>query len=129
MDALTGGSGGTEAFPLNELPVGFGMALAMNEQAMQGYAALTETEKEHLILRCRDAGSKEEMERIVASLVPGESAESVIASLVKSKDLSGEIGWRLDELEDKFSRLASGWPRRSAGISSRSMSISSGEKQ
>lgn len=77
----TGGSGGTEAFPLNELPVGFGMALAMNEQAMQGYAALTETEKEHLILRCRDAGSKEEMERIVASLVPGESAESVIASL------------------------------------------------
>ena len=67
--------------PLNELPVGFGMALAMNEQAMQGYAALTETEKEHLILRCRDAGSKEEMERIVASLVPGESAESVIASL------------------------------------------------
>ena len=63
MDGLTGGSGGTEAFPLNELPVGFGMALAMNEQAMQGYAALTETE------------------RIVASLVPGESAESVIASL------------------------------------------------
>ena len=55
MDGLTGGSGGTEAFPLNELPVGFGMALAMNEQAMQGYAALTETEKEHLILRCRDA--------------------------------------------------------------------------
>ena len=40
MDGLTGGSGGTEAFPLNELPVGFGMALAMNEQAMQGYAAL-----------------------------------------------------------------------------------------
>ena len=73
MDGLTEGSGGTEAFPLNEL--------AMNEQAMQGYAALTETEKEHLILRCRDAGSKEEMERIVASLVPGESAESVIASL------------------------------------------------
>ena len=69
MDGLTGGSGGTEAFPLNELPVGF------------GNAALTETEKEHLILRCRDAGSKEEMERIVASLVPGESAESVIASL------------------------------------------------
>ena len=78
MDGLTGGIGGTEAFPLN---VGFGMALAINEQAMQGYAALTETEKEHLILRCRDAGSKEEMERIVASLVPGESAESVIASL------------------------------------------------
>ena len=128
MDGLTGGSGGTEAFPLNELPVGFGMALAMNEQAMQGYAALTETEKEHLILRCRDAGSKEEMERIVASLVPGESAESVIASSVKSKDLSGEIGWRWMSWRTSFA-TSSGWPRRSAGISSRSMSISSGEKQ
>lgn len=81
MDGLNGGSGGTEAFPLSELPTGFGLVLAMNEAAMQGYARLTETEKEHLILQCRDAGSKEEMEQIVASLVPGESAESVIASL------------------------------------------------
>ena len=81
MDGLTGGSGGTEAFPLNELPVGFGMALAMNEQAMQGYAALTETEEGTSDPPVRDAGSKEEMERIVASLVPGESVESVIASL------------------------------------------------
>lgn len=79
--AMDGLDGGTEVFPLNELPVGFGMALAGNEQAVQGYARLTETEKEHLILQCRDAGSREEMERIVASLVPGESAESVIASL------------------------------------------------
>ena len=55
MDGLTG-EAAEQKRPLNELPVGFGMALAMNEQAMQGYAALTETEKEHLILRCRDAG-------------------------------------------------------------------------
>ena len=41
MDGLTGGSGGTEAFPLNELPEGIGIALAMNEQAMQVYASLT----------------------------------------------------------------------------------------
>mgnify|MGYP006980468636 FL=1 len=81
MDGLNGATGGTEPFPMSELPTGFGLALAMNEAAMQGYAVLTETEKEHLILRCRDAGSKEEMERIVASLVPGESAESVIATL------------------------------------------------
>ena len=40
MDGLTGGSGGTEVFPLNELPVGFGMALAMNEQAMQGLSLI-----------------------------------------------------------------------------------------
>ena len=81
MDGLTAGSGGCFAFGVYVLPFGFGLAVALIELGMEGYAALTETEKEHLILRCRDAGSKEEMERIVASLVPGESAESVIASL------------------------------------------------
>ena len=29
-----------------QLPLGFGMALAMNEPAMQGYVGLTESEKE-----------------------------------------------------------------------------------
>lgn len=53
------------------LPLGFGMALAMNEPAMRGYAGLTETEREHLIMRCKDAKSKEEMQKIVDSLVPG----------------------------------------------------------
>jgi len=38
-----------DGFTLGELPMGFGMALAMNESAMQGYAALTEAEKEELI--------------------------------------------------------------------------------
>lgn len=59
-----------EGFAFTELPLGFGMSLAMNEPAMQGYARLTETEKEHLILRCKDARSKDEMEKIVDSLVP-----------------------------------------------------------
>lgn len=70
-------------FPLGDnqispLPLGFGMALAMNEAAMQGYAQLTETEKEHLIMRCKDARSKDEMQKIVNSLVPGGSMESVL---------------------------------------------------
>lgn len=56
--------------PLTSLPLGFGMALAMNEPAMRGYAGLTETEREHIILRCKDAKSKEEMQKIVDSLVP-----------------------------------------------------------
>lgn len=63
-----GETGGGSGFPLTELPLGFGMALAMNEAAMQSYAGLTETEKEHLILKCKDARSKEEMEKIVGSL-------------------------------------------------------------
>ena len=45
---------------------------------------------------------KEEMERIVASLVPENRRRVLLPASVKSKDLSGEIGWRLDELEDKF---------------------------
>ena len=56
--------------PFTGLPMGFGMALAMNEAAMRGYAGLTETEREHIIMRCKDARSKEEMQKIVDSLVP-----------------------------------------------------------
>lgn len=67
MDFENSGNGG---FPFNELPLGFGMALAMNERAMQGYAQLTESEKENIIMRCRDASSKDEMQKIVDSLVP-----------------------------------------------------------
>lgn len=69
----------TEGYPLTELPLGFGMALAMNEGAMCGYAKLTETEKEHLIMRCKDARSKEEMQKIVDSLATGESINSISA--------------------------------------------------
>ena len=68
-----------EGYPLTALPLGFGMALAMNEGAMRGYANLTETEREHLIMRCKDARSKEEMQKIVDSLVPDESVSSIEA--------------------------------------------------
>lgn len=51
------------------MPLGFGMALAMNERAMTRYADLTEAEKERIILRCKDAKSKEEMDKIVNSLI------------------------------------------------------------
>jgi len=66
-----------EGYPLTQLPLGFGMALAMNEGAMRGYASLTETEREHLIMRCKDARSKEEMQKIVDSLVPDETVTSI----------------------------------------------------
>lgn len=53
---------------LQEIPIGFEMKLAMNEQAMRGYASLTETEREHLLKRYREAKSREEMQKIVDSL-------------------------------------------------------------
>ena len=66
-----------DGFTLGELPLGFGMALAMNEPALQGYAALTEAEKEELILRCKDVQTKDEMQRIVDSLVPGTDIRAI----------------------------------------------------
>ena len=61
-------SSSEQTFPITGLPVGFSMALAQDEKAMEGFAGLTETEKEHLILRCKDARSHEEMQKIVQSL-------------------------------------------------------------
>lgn len=61
-----------------EMPLGFGFALAANEPAMKGYAALTEAEKEHLLLRCRDAKSKNEMQKIVDSLVPDTDVRAIM---------------------------------------------------
>lgn len=63
--------------PFSELPVGFGMSLAMNEEAMSGYAGLTEAEKEKIIMRCRDAKTKAQMQEIVDSLAPGTDVQEV----------------------------------------------------
>lgn len=65
------------------LPLGFGLALAMNEPAMQGYAELTESQREQVIMRCKDARSKEEMQKIVNSLAPGMEGD-ITASLHQS---------------------------------------------
>ena len=56
------------AHGMNDMPLGFGFALAMNESAMSAYASLSEAEKERLIGRCRNATSKKEMQHIVDSL-------------------------------------------------------------
>ncbi len=69
-DGTALGASAEAGYPFAQLPLGFGMALTMNERAMDGYAQLTESQKEQLIMRCRDARSKSEMERIVNELVP-----------------------------------------------------------
>lgn len=61
----------------SDLPVGFGMSLAMNEAALDGYAGLTEAEKEKIILRCKDAKTKSQMQEIVDSLAPGTDVQEV----------------------------------------------------
>ncbi len=50
------------------IPLGFGMALAMNPPAFNAYSNLTQEEKDALIERARHASSEEEMHEIVSKL-------------------------------------------------------------
>jgi len=52
-----------------KVPIGFGMALAMNEPAMAAYAAMTEREKYAILDRTHNARSQTEMQEIVQSIV------------------------------------------------------------
>lgn len=69
MDVNDTSSTASGTLGMTDMPLGFGFALAMNEPAMKTYASLSESEREHLIMRCKDAKSKDEMQRIVDSLV------------------------------------------------------------
>lgn len=51
-----------------KVPIGFGMALAMNEPAMAAYSAMSEENKQTILDRAHKARSEEEMHRIVNSI-------------------------------------------------------------
>ena len=55
----------------SEVPIGFGMALAMNHAAMEAYAAMTEQQKQSGLNRAHNARSEKEMHRIVNSIAGG----------------------------------------------------------
>ncbi len=52
----------------NSLPIGFAMNMAKHKDALDAYNSLTEYEKEKVILECKDAKSKEDMEHIIDRL-------------------------------------------------------------
>ena len=52
-----------------KVPIGFGMALAVNEPAMNAYAAMTEEQKQAIIDKARNARSETEMHEIVNSII------------------------------------------------------------
>ena len=54
-----------------KVPIGFGMALAMNAPAMEAYAAMEEDEKQAVLNKAHNARSETEMHQIVSSLVGG----------------------------------------------------------
>ena len=53
----------------SSLPIGFGMALAMNEPALNAYAAMTEQQKQAVLRKAHNARSRQEMQSIVESLI------------------------------------------------------------
>lgn len=52
----------------DQLPMGFGMALAMNPLALNAYSSLSEEQKETLVNRARSVTSREEMHKIINDL-------------------------------------------------------------
>lgn len=53
---------------MNELPLGFGMALARDPEAMQRFCALPDTQREELLRRVHSVLSRREMEVLVSEL-------------------------------------------------------------
>ena len=51
-----------------KVPIGFGMALAMNAPAMEAYAAMTEQQKQAILNKAHNARSEKEMHDIVNSI-------------------------------------------------------------
>ncbi len=54
-----------------KVPIGFGMALAVNEPAMNAYSAMTEEQKQEIINKAHNVRSEKEMHDLVASLANG----------------------------------------------------------
>ena len=52
-----------------KVPIGFGMALAMNPNALNAYSAMTEQQKQAILNKAHNARSQQEMHRIVSSIV------------------------------------------------------------
>ena len=54
-----------------KVPIGFGMALAMNPLALNAYSAMTEEEKQQIIHKAHSVKNEKEMHALVSSLASG----------------------------------------------------------
>ena len=52
-----------------KVPIGFGMALAMNPPALNAYSAMTEAQKQDILNKAHNARSEQEMHQIVNGIV------------------------------------------------------------
>jgi hypothetical protein len=53
---------------MNNLPMGFGMALSQNTKAMEVFSGMTEQQQQEIIEHTHQVNSKEEMQAYVQSL-------------------------------------------------------------
>ena len=51
-----------------QVPIGFGMALAQNEKAVNAYAMMTREQKSEILAKAHAARSQAEMQQIVSSI-------------------------------------------------------------
>ena len=51
-----------------KVPIGFGMALAMNPPALNAYSAMTDVQKQAILNKAHNAKSEKEMHQIVSSI-------------------------------------------------------------
>lgn len=52
----------------HSVPLGFGMALAQNEQAVNAYAMMTREQKNAVLAKAHQAKTKQEMQQIVSDI-------------------------------------------------------------
>ena len=62
----------------DEIPLGVGMALAQNMDAMRVFSSLSESSRQNVIDRSRQVNSKQEMEHLVAGLTEDKKSEGFI---------------------------------------------------
>lgn len=62
-------SKGDEHMDFYKAPLGFGMALAMNANAMNAYSGMTEMQKQAILDKAYKARSQQEIHEIVNSIV------------------------------------------------------------
>lgn len=88
MDEINGGADFRPFFdPALGLPVGFGMAAPLNVEALDGFGALTEAEKEQTLLKAKGAKTKKERDVLLNSL--GDAAGEEVQKMMEKDKAEG----------------------------------------
>lgn len=56
-----------------QVPLGFGLALAKNEAAVNAYAMMTREQKKQVLARAKQVQTKEEMQQLMQELAESQS--------------------------------------------------------